>query len=311
MNETNESTLWNESETDIEQLFLERKYNAISEYAAENTKLLLRKWKNETYEDLEKSVRYGNFIMDYLSAGIKKNTKDRALFDLGGLFRAVKIFASLLYNLGINHRLEERKEKELSGIKHLESIIYALEAHGSMTHTELGEYLGMNPSTLTEAMKKIVETGTIQAISSGKYKLYSLTDNGIILGKQLRRSSTAKEAKKHIGVLRMILEETPEGEKKKHIIEEISSLLPANGNMLFYTGDHVRYYPNGVLGRKDYIDSIITLMVQEGDQKILFAKPDDAYISEMKGQYHPSIKSSYFSKNDYSKSINSLLSYAI
>ena len=312
MSEPNESVLWWEFETDLGQMLQDRRYAVVSRYAAENTTLLLHKWTNETYEDLERSVRYGDSIMEFFCASIKKNTKDRALFDLGGLFRAVKIFAVLLFNLGISHRLEERQEKELSGVKHLEDIIRALETHGSMTHTELSVYLQMNPSTLTEAMKKILETGTIQAISSGKYRLYSLTDTGVRLGRQLRRKPNAKSAEEHINALREILEKIPEGEGKKQLIEEISLLLPTPGGMMFYTGDHLTYYTDdGVPGRKEAVNSMITLIVREGDKKVIFAKPEEEIFTEEREQFPANLNREYTPKRILKDSLYDLLSRAI
>ena len=63
----------------------------------------------------------------------------------------------------------------------------ALAIYGSLSQTQMCEMLSLQASTLSEALKKVRMTNLIQASPYGKYKLYSLTEDGQRYSQTLRR----------------------------------------------------------------------------------------------------------------------------
>lgn len=58
-----------------------------------------------------------------------------------------------------------------------------------MSQTALRKSLNLQPSTLSEVLKKVRKTQLVQVIPYGKSKLYSLSDTGIQYGRILSRES--------------------------------------------------------------------------------------------------------------------------
>lgn len=149
---------------------------------------VMSKW-NELSELLQQESSVLNFASQFLKV---EDETHYAVLCVGRLLGTTESFEQLLYERSQDQQVCEQFDSALRQMAHLRQVIQALESHGEMTHKELCEVLGLNASTLTEAMKKILETGLIAARNTGRYKLYRLTDSGLRLGREFRRSKPAE-----------------------------------------------------------------------------------------------------------------------
>ena len=254
-------------------LFEQKEYSKVIDCVGEQTERLLYEWLDGMHEKLEKDLQCQTMLLDFFRDGLDENTRERSLFALGGLYRATKIYAALLFESGMDQRLRTQYEKELVGIKHLKEVVQALEIHGSMTHSELCDYLDLKPSTLTEAMKKILETHTISVLSAGKYRLYSLTDIGIRLGSQFRTKRRMLSPEDFLNDLRILLERLSGSDRKKEILDDIKKILEDEGANAIFRGDSIRYYSKNK-EKNGYVDLIITNLLSVDNKKYVYGETD-------------------------------------
>ena len=227
------------------QAWLEKKnFSAIARYSKENIRTILLKWQESDFEELERNLSMGSTVLQFFKAGLETMSEQSALLDIGILLGTVESFQRLLYERGQANRDIARNANQERHIKHLPKVISALETHGSMTHTEMSEYLGLKTSTLSEAMKKILETCFVQAIFAGKYKVYSLTDAGIRYGRRLRSEKQEVSFDDLIQVLQDKIDRIPDDNTKLQINAQFEALLRKIGGMAFFPKDSVTVFTN-------------------------------------------------------------------
>ncbi|MBR4909000.1 MAG: hypothetical protein IKZ43_08325 [Acidaminococcaceae bacterium] len=194
-------------------------------YTKENQRRLFLQWDEEAYEELEKNLEYGSLLLRFFADNLEDD-KQRTLFELGTLKGVVESFEHLLYNKGEELRLLQAKYTFFSTVKHLDEVVFALETHGSMTQTELRKYMrGMNASTLSEAMKKILDTGLVLATAMGKYKVYTLTDTGLKYGRLARRTNEKFDLPGILKLLQTVIDHTPAGIERKKLADKVAALF--------------------------------------------------------------------------------------
>lgn len=176
MQKNNNKTMWVSSELDFEDLHREGRYEDIIELSQKNADMLLSLCRHRKIDKLGKSIRYGLVVLSYFERSLQK-TEERSLFWAGKLMGYLEVMDRLRFADEQERMADERKR--LFGTKHLDKIVLALEAHETMTQTELGELLGLKASTLSEVLKKVRKTHLVQVRPFGKYKIYSLTKDGI------------------------------------------------------------------------------------------------------------------------------------
>lgn len=180
-------TKWVSPECDFEELFHDGRYEDIIRLSEENANLLLSLCRCHETEELGKSVSYGMVMLSYFERSLHKDAEEGALFWAGKLAGCMEALDKLQFASDQMQIAIERVK--LYGTKHLDEIALALETHGTMSQTELGEVLGLQASTLSETLKKVRKTQLVQASPYGKYKVYSLTEEGVRYSAELRRKN--------------------------------------------------------------------------------------------------------------------------
>lgn len=172
---------------DLRTLIQQERYQDLMNYAHEAQQEVFLKWLDGTKEELQQYLRYQSALLDEVSDLLRPNKSSLAFLQLGSLMGTVESFERVHYETQQSQWARDRLQEEGASIKHLSQVVQILEVNGAMTHKELSSALKMNPPTLTEAMKKILETGAVQVSNSGKYKIYTLTDAGLRYGRDLRK----------------------------------------------------------------------------------------------------------------------------
>lgn len=163
--------------------------DTLLDFAEDAQQALYAKWSDDSAQSkiavyLQKLYSQLDFTLQPL---LKENQEFQSILRLGSLLGSIETFQWFLYQQQQTQWAMTRIEKEAETVKHLPQVVQALESHGSMYHSELSQYLGLKESTLTEAMKKILETEIVYSYPSGKYKIYSLSDTGIRYGREMRK----------------------------------------------------------------------------------------------------------------------------
>lgn len=168
----------------LEQMLLGRHNDELAAAAAESQEQILSDWMGGRQQAVRQELKYDSALLTYIERFLK--SLDASLYAVlrpGTWLGTVESLERLQYEQNQTEWAEERFAKAY--VKHLSEVVKALETHGAMSHTELSEFLGMEASALTEAMKKIVDTGAVQVSGVGKYKLYSLSDEELRYEKEL------------------------------------------------------------------------------------------------------------------------------
>ena len=170
--------LWLYPDLDLNIALKEELHDSIIEYAEENQRQLLATAKRNETENLKKSLKLGTAIFRYQEKLFKTEKSKLSIYKLGVLFGSVDALNQLIYDSDQKQETIDNFKESIKCVKHLKKIISLLDLYGSLTHAEMSEKLDINPPTLTEIMKKVLPTTLVNVTHAGKYKLYSLTDQG-------------------------------------------------------------------------------------------------------------------------------------
>lgn len=171
----------------LKELLDDMQFQELLDYVEDKQQDIFTEWLEKDEETFRTTLRYEYALLDETADYLHTDQPRYAVLRLGCLLGTIESFERVLFEHREDQWAQAKFQKETIQVKHLPEVIRALETHGAMFHAELGEYLGLNPPTLTEAMKKVLDTGAVQASHSGKYKIYTLTDAGLRYGRELRR----------------------------------------------------------------------------------------------------------------------------
>ena len=144
-------------------------------------------------EKLKCDVAYQRRITDWL---VQKYTAEENIDYFAG------VFIGLLYALEVHlhaHDLEEQAGSTLDAvaedIPHFQEILYAIEAQDGIRHGKLAESVGIDRSTLTGIMDRIILSDAVIFSRPGKFKYYYLTGLGKRYCNSHRRQHNLKQDK--------------------------------------------------------------------------------------------------------------------
>lgn len=171
------------------QAFDKNEIETLSDYMQDNLDYITTLSLGETdYEELSKTLQYGFMMLDDFKEKSINNDLEQLFFEMGCLYGLMQLSSHICYEKKKDYRISE-SAVSFSRIKHFDDIISSLEDGQELSHAQLGERLNLNASTLTECMKKVMRTNMIQKRRSGKYILYSLSDNGLRYARIHRQES--------------------------------------------------------------------------------------------------------------------------
>lgn len=167
-------------------------------------------------------------ILSFYSHKAEQHTKDD-LFILGGYIGATIVYSDLLakkeeYDIAVT----KMKSYEVDEIPHINDIISIVKKNPGIRHGVLAEMIGIDRSTLTGLMNRLVKESIIEFTRPGKYKYYYLTD----LGKEYyKRNQLAIDS---IGNLNSLIEQlriylSREKDPNAKILSVISALCSDQG----------------------------------------------------------------------------------
>lgn len=250
MEATLKKVKWISPQEDFDKLFNEKKYDKIVQLSEENEELLFDLYNKKETDCLRRSIKFGVFLVSYFKRLFQDKSESMAVFRVGKLMGYMELLDRLSFMEEQNQRVKAKAQ--YNGTKHLNEIIFVLETHGSATQTEISEILNLQPSTLSEALKKIRMTGLIQAAPYGKYKMYSLTEDGIRYGAMLRKKKSCEpEYVKAIDVLNRYIADVTTREKCLNLLK---NSLKIENQRFIGKGDEVGILD---LNKKQYEKAVV------------------------------------------------------
>lgn len=134
-----------------------------------------RCYRHPATEKLKHDVAYQKRMTEWL---VQKYTAEENIDYFAG------VFIGLLYALDAHlfaHDLEEQTgnlDVAAEDIPHFQEILYAIEAQDGIRHGKLAELVGIDRSTLTGIMDRIILSDAVIFSRPGKFKYYYLTGLG-------------------------------------------------------------------------------------------------------------------------------------
>ena len=155
---------------------------------------------SDTYE-LRKTLQHNFLTLDDFKEKVIANDEERSmLFEAGRLYGTMELSSRICYEKEKDSQIYETG-LSICGIKHFDEIIRLLDSRKELTQSEMCLILKMKPSALSECLKRILATDMIASRRSGKYKVYSLSDDGLRYARMLSREKQ-RENKKWISIIK-------------------------------------------------------------------------------------------------------------
>lgn len=212
------------------ELFQAEEFEKLIKYAETNQKSLNTYWQNKSLEDVQLFLKYATSKLSFFENFIQSCVQQFSAFKIGKLMGAVESYGKIIYEKEQDRLVVDRLYEEGHTVKYLDDIVKLLESHGGLTHAELCEHLSLKTSTLSEAMKKVLATGIVDFRSAGKYKIYSLTEEGIRYGKYIRNQKRDIVSEEQlITLIKSSLESSQSGQALDAFKEQLFELLGIEG----------------------------------------------------------------------------------
>lgn len=158
---------------DIETAVSEGSYEKVQTYIDDKVRYFQDLVLTQEPEKLKKALEYEYRLCDWL---IQKYTYEKSISYFLGYY--VGLLASFKNELTVAYNQKQISLISEINVPHLDDILFAIEEHEGIRHGKLAEYIGIERSTLTGIMDRIVASGAVTFSRPGKYKFYYLTDEG-------------------------------------------------------------------------------------------------------------------------------------
>lgn len=181
------SDYWKCSSKDLYEQYEMKDYDKLLEYAKENKSRIFDLWNNgetEEPEMLQKITKYAKSILEYYGAAFSNQPELSVIFEMGQLLGIIDSIDKMNNRVLLEKEAEQSWIQEVKKVKHLDEVIVALNAKGSMSQTELCNYLNLSESLVSQIIKKVEPMKLIIFSETGKCKYYRLTDYGRLVAQK-------------------------------------------------------------------------------------------------------------------------------
>lgn len=152
-------------------------YSYINDYVSRSISELKTYMGKKDLEATEREIEKAITKFSYL---VKKEIAQKNIHFIFG--RYIGFIDALYEHLSKEHKEKLLKESfnscEISEIPHVNDIIVTLHNEDGIRHGQLAHRVGIEKSTLSGIMDKLVKSGAVRYTRPGKYKYYYLSDLG-------------------------------------------------------------------------------------------------------------------------------------
>lgn len=162
---------------DFEKVFEQNNYEKFFLYIQEKSEQLELLFQEQNLEQLESDLEREKNIFSYF---VKKEYVEKNIHFIFGRYIGL---LDALYEQLIEQSSQRMLEKEIddydiSQIPHVNDIIVTIHKNEGIRHGNLAERVGIEKSTLTGIMERLVDKEVVKFSRPGKYKYYYLSDLG-------------------------------------------------------------------------------------------------------------------------------------
>lgn len=162
---------------DFEKVFEQNNYEKLFLYIQEKSEQLELLFQEQNLEQLESDLEREKNIFSYF---VKKEYVEKNIHFIFGRYIGL---LDALYEQLIEQSSQQMLEKEIddydiSQIPHVNDIIVTIHKNEGIRHGNLAERVGIEKSTLTGIMERLVDKEVVKFSRPGKYKYYYLSDLG-------------------------------------------------------------------------------------------------------------------------------------
>lgn len=158
---------------DIETAVSEGSFEKVQQYTEERIRFFQKLALERDTTKLKKTLTCEYKLCDWL---IQKYTYEKNIDYIFGCF--VGMLTSFKNQLTTEYKNQRADLIGQINVPHLEDILFAIEEQEGIRHGKLAEVIGVERSTLTGIMDRIVASGAVVFSRPGKYKFYYLTESG-------------------------------------------------------------------------------------------------------------------------------------
>lgn len=177
---------WSGLTKDFSQFFRCGDENEIIKLVSQNCDSVISAARNNHAQNALSALNFGESQLKYFfMKEIQSNPQWRTIYNIGSLQGMVK-----LSKIVCSDRLHEECVLDESiflttKIRHLDDIVDFLYIHKQATHSDICEGLDLKNSTLSECMKKVLLTGLVNSRKSGLFKVYYLSQDGLVYARRI------------------------------------------------------------------------------------------------------------------------------
>ena len=187
---------WNGTGDEFIKAFAENDYELLSKFVQDNSDYIAMLTAGDMDLNLlDNTLKYGFLMLDeFKDQEIDDDLYRNAIFEIGCLYGLMQLSSQICYEKKKDARAFETALSMYS-IKHFNDVVAALSENGQLTHSQLCWKLNIKASTLSECMKKVLMTGLVERTRVGKYKVYTLSDDGLRYSKQQQKELSRQRRK--------------------------------------------------------------------------------------------------------------------
>lgn len=195
MSEKNErkAEMWLDTKIEPLDKFQSSEYENLLEYAKQNEMNLLSLMFNDKIEELKRGCMFGTSKLKYFESGISEDERLLAAFKLGELYGTIGCIGRIHYEEQNNELAMAKFQYVIQLLpllkKQMEEILLYLYNNGSANEKQLLNVVDVKLLDLMEILHRLQTAGIIDQRGTSKITLYSLSDAGIRVAKQMKKNN--------------------------------------------------------------------------------------------------------------------------
>jgi len=183
--------MWVDTKVEPIEEFQNEEFQKLLEYAEQNEQNLLRILYNENADELKRGCMFGTSKLKYFECAISEDEKLLTAFKLGELYGIINCIGRIRYEEQ-QDQLAMAKFQYITKLlplleKQMKEILIYLHNNGSANEKELLNVVNVKLLDLMEVLHRLQVAGVIDQRGISKITLYSLSESGIRVAKQLKK----------------------------------------------------------------------------------------------------------------------------
>lgn len=185
--------MWLDTKVEPLDEFQNTEYQKLLEYAKQNEMNLLSLLVNNFTDELKRGCMFGTSKLKYFEGGISEDERLLTAFKLGELYGTIGCIGRIHYEEQENQLAMAKFQYVVKLLpllkKQMEEIVIYLHNSGGINEKQLLNVVEVKLLDLMEILHRLKVAGIIDERGTSKNTLYSLSDAGIRVAKQMKKDN--------------------------------------------------------------------------------------------------------------------------